>query len=228
LYHPFGADLPRSSNNPESLVNVYETDAEKVEALKKWWKENGLSVVAGVVIGLGAVFGWRFWVGYQASRGQAASAVFEQLMASAEAGDTDAARKQAEAIRAKYGSTAYAALASLVRARVELDAGNTAETRSALEQAIKEAPDHAVADIATLRLARVLVAGGDLAGARALLAEHDKGGSFRGDFAAVQGDIAAAQGQTADARKAYEEALAAGAADQELLQLKLENLPPAG
>lgn len=208
-------------------MDLYETDEEKVEALKKWWKENGLSVVAGVVIGLGAVFGWRQWVGYQDSRGQAASAAFEQLLASADAGKTDAARKQAKAIQAQYGSTAYATLASLVSARVEVGAGNTQGAKAALEEAMKGAPDPALADIAALRLARVLIASGDLAAAQDLVDQHGKASSFAGDFTAVQGDIAVAQGRTTDARRAYEAAIAAGAADPELLQLKLENLPPA-
>jgi predicted negative regulator of RcsB-dependent stress response len=208
-------------------VNLYETDEEKVEALKKWWKENGLSVVAGVVIGLGAVFGWRFWISYQDSRGQAASAAFEQLLATVHAGKTDAARKQAKAIQADYGSTAYATLASLVRARVEVGTANGQGATAALEEAIKDAPDPALAEIATLRLARVLIASGDLAAAQELADRHGEGGSFAGDYAAVQGDIAVAQGRTAEARKAYDAAIAAGAADPELLQLKLENLPPA-
>ncbi|MGA7978940.1 MAG: tetratricopeptide repeat protein [Chromatiaceae bacterium] len=209
-------------------MNVYETDDEKVEALKKWWKENGVSVVAGVVIGLGAVFGWRFWVSYQDTRAQAASAAFEQLMAAADAGNVEAARKHAETIEDHYGSTAYAALASLVRARVELGAGNSAGARAALRQAIEDAPDQGLAEIATLRLARVLVSSGDLSGARDLLSRYQNSGGFTGDFYSVQGDIAAAEGRPAEARKAYQEALAAGAADPELLQLKLENLPPAG
>ena len=40
-------------------MNVYETDEEKVEAIKGWWKENGLSVAGGLAIGLAAVFGRR-------------------------------------------------------------------------------------------------------------------------------------------------------------------------
>jgi predicted negative regulator of RcsB-dependent stress response len=210
------------------LVNIYETDDEKVEAIKKWWKENGVSVVLGVVIGLGAVFGWRYWTSYTDSRAQAASGLFEQLVANADAGKAQAARRQAEAIQADYGSTAYAPLASLVRARVELDAGNTAAARSALEQAMKNAPDPAVADIAALRLARLLVSTGALEEADSVISQHEGSVGFAGDFAAVRGDIAAARGRTAEARKAYQSAIELGAADPQLLRLKVENLPPAG
>jgi len=209
-------------------LNAYETDEEKVEALKKWWKDNGLSVVAGVGIGLAAVFGWRGWVGYQDSVGQQASAAFEQLLAAAEGDNTESALKQAELLAKDYGSTAYAAFAALVRARVEVESGNAAAARASLEDAIAKAPEPALARIAALRLARILIDEGNLAEARALIDKHDDGGSFAGDFAALRGDIAVAEGRTQDARQAYEQALAAGAAAPDLLKLKLENLPPAG
>jgi predicted negative regulator of RcsB-dependent stress response len=45
----------------------YETDDEKVEAIKAWWKENGVAIVMGVAIGLGAIVGWRYWGDYRDS-----------------------------------------------------------------------------------------------------------------------------------------------------------------
>lgn len=209
-------------------MNTYETDEEKVEALKKWWKDNGLSVVAGVGIGLAAVFGWRGWVGYQDSVAQQASGAFEQLLAAAEGGNTESALKQAELLAKEYGSTAYAAFAALVRARLEVESGNAAAARASLEDAIAKAPQPALARIAALRLARILIDEGDLAEAKAVVDKHDDGGSFAGDFAALRGDIAVTEGRTKEARQAYEQALAAGAAAPDLLRLKLENLPPAG
>ena len=209
-------------------MNVYETDDEKVEALKKWWKDNGLSVAAGIGIGLAAVFGWRGWVGYPDAVGKQASAAFEQLLAAADSGNTESALKQSELVTSDFGSTAYATLAALVRARVELEAGNVPGARAALEEAIAKAPDPGLARIAALRLARVEFGAGDMVAAKALLDEHDKDGSFAGDFAALRGDIAAAEGRMDEAREAYEQALAAGAADPELLELKIDNLPPAG
>jgi predicted negative regulator of RcsB-dependent stress response len=208
-------------------VNVYETDEEKVEALKKWWKENGLSVAAGIGIGLAAVFGWRGWIGYQDSVGQQASAAFEQVLAAVDSGNKESAIKQSELLE-EQGSKAYTAFADLVRARLELETGDTAEARAALEQAIANAPDPALARIAALRLTRVLIDSGDLAEATAVIAKHDNSESFAGDFAALRGDIAAAEGRIQDARDAYEQALATGTALPELTRLKLDNLPSAG
>jgi len=206
----------------------YETDEEKVEAIKKWWKENGTSVVAGIVIGLGAIFGWRAWNDYRDSIRQQASSAFEQLLASADKGEIQSARAQSKLLTEEYASTIYATLAALVQARVELQAGNMAWAQAALEQAIARSPDPGITRIAALRLARVLIAEGDLEAASILVAKHDDGGSFAGAFAAIRGNIAEAQGRTAEARAAYEKAIAAGAPTPDELRLKLENLPPAG
>jgi predicted negative regulator of RcsB-dependent stress response len=207
---------------------TYETDEEKVEAIKKWWKDNGTSVVAGVVIGLGAVFGWRAWVQHQDSVGQQASAAFEQLMASAESGNTESARTQADLLKEEFGGTPYAALASLLQARVDVEAGDPAAARAALEQAIETAADPAIASIAALRLVRLQIAAGELEAASATIERYDEGGTFAADFDALRGDLAAAAGRPAEAREAYTRAIAAGAANAELLRLKLENLPAAG
>lgn len=209
-------------------MNTYETDEEKVEAIKKWWKDNGVSVVGGVAIGLGAVFGWRAWVDHRDNVGQQASAAFEQLMVSAQTGSTDTARTQAQLLGKEYDGTPYATLAALVRARVEVEAGDTGAARAALEQAIEQAPEPAIAHIAALRLVRVLLAEGDPKSASAAIEKHDDGGRFGADFDALRGDVAAVAGRQDEAREAYARAIANGAANAELLQLKLDNLPPAG
>lgn len=206
----------------------YETDDEKVEAIKKWFKENGTSVVAGLAIGLAAVFGWRYWVEHREAVGQQASTAFEQLMIVAEGDDSAGALAQAQAIREGYASSAYASLADLMEARIKLKAGDPAGAEAALMRVMAEAPDPALSRIAALRLARILLDQGQLDRAGDLAAQYQDAGSFGGDFAAVQGDIAVSQGRYDEARQAYERAIAAGASLSELLRLKLQNLPAAG
>ncbi len=208
-------------------MNAYETDEEKVEAIKGWWKENGISVFGGLAIGLAAVFGWRAWVDHQEGMAQQASSAFEQLAATVETGNAAAARTQAALLLEKHGETPYGALANLLLARVEMDAKQPAAARKALEQAMAKAPDPGLARVAALRLARLLMAQGDLEAAATLIAQQDQGTAFKGDFAALRGDLALAAGRVAEARAAYDQAIALGAANAALLQLKVENLPPA-
>jgi len=209
-------------------VSEYETDDEKVESIKKWWKENGMSVVGGVAIGLAVVFGWRSWTDYRNGVGAQASAAFEQLMISAAAGEAESTAKQAQILDQQYGATPYPALGALVAARVLYESGDAPAAMTALQRLLVKAPDPALTRLAALRLARIQLALGQLDAAAATVAAHDDGAAFAGDFAAVRGDLAAARGDSAAARAAYEQAITAGTGLPQLIRLKLDNLPSAG
>ncbi len=205
-----------------------ETDEEKVEAIKRWWKANGVAVIAGVVIGLGAVIGWRTWVQHRTNVAQQASIALAQLQVSANAGDTDLARQQATAIVQDYGGTPYAMFAQLTTAKLALDIGEHAAAVAALQAATDTAPHPALASLAALRLARVQIDTGDLEAAAATIDRHADRDALAGDFAALRGDVAAAQGRVEEARAAYRQALEAGAGNARLIELKLDDLPANG
>ncbi|MBK1722348.1 tetratricopeptide repeat protein [Thiocystis violacea] len=206
----------------------YETDEEKVEAIKKWWRENGVSVVAGAAIGLASIYGWRLWIGHQDSVAGQASTAFEQLMTNASGSQPDAVAKQLGMLEEDFGSTPYPALGALVAAKSLYDAGKTPEAIAALQSVIDDAPDPALARIAALRLARIQVAEKQLDAAEKTIEAHDKSAAFAGEFAAVRGDIAAARGDAAAARTAYEQAIEKGSSLSQLIRLKIDNLPAAG
>ncbi|MGU3844696.1 YfgM family protein, partial [Vibrio diabolicus] len=42
-------------------MELYDTEEQQVEAIKDWWKENGKAVIIGAVVGLGGLFGWRYY-----------------------------------------------------------------------------------------------------------------------------------------------------------------------
>ncbi len=204
-----------------------QTDDEKVEAIKKWWKDNGVSVVAGVAIGLGSVIGWRAWVNHENSVAQRASIAFEQVLASSASGAGESAEKQAEILIDEYPGTPYAMFADLATAKVRVAGDDLAGAAAALNAAIERAPDPGLAKLAALRLARVLIQSGEPGKAADLIDKHDDGGPFAPDFAALRGDIAAAEGNTDAARTAYRKAIDGGAGNARLLELKLQDLPAA-
>jgi predicted negative regulator of RcsB-dependent stress response len=206
----------------------YETDDEKVESIKAWWKENGVAIVMGIAIGLAAIVGWRYWGDYRDSVAGQGSAVFDQVLASAGTGQTDAVMAQTRVLDEDFASTPYAALGALVEAKALYESGQPDAAMTALTRVIAAAPDPALARIAALRLARIQVAQGQLDEAAKTVAGHDTSPEFAGDFAAVRGDIAAARGDTAAAREAYEQAIAKGSGFSQVIRLKLDNLPAAG
>lgn len=206
---------------------MYETDDQQVETLKKWWRENGKSIIAGVVIGLAGVFAWRAWVDYRDDRAASASNVFDQLVQNVDRGSPEAATQQADLLARDFQSTPYATFGDLMQARVRFEQKDLPGAKAALERALAKAPDPALRTIAALRLARLLLSEGDTDGAAKVLDGHPAPAAFAGEYAALRGDIALAKGDPKAARAAYEQAILGQVGNPEQIQLKLDNLPPA-
>ena len=69
---------------------MVESDEEQLELIKKWWDENGTSLVTAVVLALGVTFGYRAWEDNVRETAEAASAKYENLVqAAAVAVDVD-------------------------------------------------------------------------------------------------------------------------------------------
>jgi predicted negative regulator of RcsB-dependent stress response len=205
------------------MVDVNLSEEEQVEALKKWWKENGRSVIAGLVLGLGGVFGWKAWTQHQQEMAEQASARFEQLGQSVAMGSTESAVKQAELLISDFGESPYAVFASLELAKVRLEQEDAKGVQPRLRWAIENSKDPSLRQIARLRLGRLMLSDGDLEGVSGILAQADDD-SFRGEFAKLRGDLALAQGDKEAARKAYQEALDNDASNIALVQMKLDDL----
>ncbi|MCU7932090.1 MAG: tetratricopeptide repeat protein [Candidatus Thiodiazotropha sp. (ex Codakia rugifera)] len=206
-------------------MSVYQTEEEQVEAIKRWWKENGTSVIAGLVIGLGGVFGWQAWGNYQDRIGGDAALAFSQMLGAVERRDATSAAKQAELMRANYDNSNYAVFAALAEARLKLDEGDVAIAKSRLEWANQQADNPALKQLVQLNLARILLDEGELDAAEKLVAATE--GGFAGEFAALRGDIAFARGDKASAATAYTQAMTLDVNNPGLLQMKLDDLAVA-
>lgn len=208
---------------PQSQATLHITEDEDVERLKQWWKEYGTTTIAGIVIGLVAVFGWRAWQDHQVGLSQRASAEFSQLLAATRDGKADAATVTGEAIIKDYSATPYAALASLTLAKLSVEQGDNAKAKERLAWVMENGDTEEVRLLAQLRLARVMLDSGELdAGLK--LVSSIPGGSYIAAREEVRGDLHAAKGEMEPARIAYQQALAAGTANADLVRMKLDDV----
>ena len=207
-------------------MSAYQSDEEQVEALKRWWSENGKAAVAGVVLGLGGIVGWQAWTQHQTSIAEQTSAQYQQFTMAISTGNTESAAKQAELLLSKQNKSAYAQFAALSMARQHLEQGDATAAQSQLSWAIENSSEPAIKQIARLRLARIKLSEGDAAGAEKLVNEASKD-AFAGEFAQLRGDIALANNDKEAARKSYQEALDNKVGDTELVQMKLDDLAVA-
>ena len=210
------------------MMDNYASDEELVENIKKWWKANGLSIIIGLAIGLAAIFGWRYWRSYQDHQAEAASQRYEALSQAVEAGKTAEANEQGEALANEFSRSPYTLLAMLQLARLAVQEGDNAVAAERLRWVVEHADRQELKDIARLRLARVLLALNQLAEAETQL-EQINSAVFYAEREELKGDLYLARAEPDKARVAYGAALAAaGAGGQNaLLQMKLDNLPPA-
>nr|WP_221195668.1 tetratricopeptide repeat protein [Halomonas organivorans] len=207
------------------------SEEEQVEALKRWWKENGTSLIAGAAIAAAGVFGWKAWQDYQTGQAEAASATYQQLLTlSGQDSLDEGARQQAEqlvsSLAEEHGDSLYTDLARLLEARLAVQAGDTDAAKTALEALVSDAERPYLQGLARLRLARLQLAGDDAETALATL-DGEIPAPLAAQRADIRGDAHLALGDREAARKAWQEALSLSqASDQPLygVQLKLDDL----
>ena len=202
------------------------TDEEKLELLKKWWKENGGSIITGVVLGLALLFGGKAWFAYQDRQAATASNIYAVMMVALDNGNAAVVTQRAGILMTDFSSTPYASLAGLALAKLKLDEGELVAAHAQLRWVLDNTGSEVLREIARLRLIRVLIAEQDLEGAEALIAQANKAGAFEALYAEIDGDIYTVRGDFINASKAYEQALAAMAGDspgRKQLQLKYEH-----
>jgi predicted negative regulator of RcsB-dependent stress response len=205
-------------------VDGYESEKEQIERLKKWWGENGKALLIGLCLGLGGLFGYRYWVSYQIAQGESASITYERFVAMASAGASDEAHEAGEAIIKLYPASTYAKLASMMLAKLDVDVNDYDSAAARLQWVIDAGPDTPIAAVARARIARILLAQGKPDEAWGML---EAGGTDLGRFPDLRGDILLAQGETIEARLKYLQAMEQAretGIDTQIIQLKLDNL----
>lgn len=183
-------------------------EQEQVDQLKAFWQKYRnliTGVVTVVLFAYAAYSGYQWWRNSQAA---AASQLYETMVTAIGKGDKDQTLRAADDLQKQFSSTAYAAMSSLVAARIAADAGDAAKAMDYLRWAAKNSSDKGYLALAKLRLAAQLIEQGaekDFAEADAILNEKAIPG-FEALWLERRGDWYLAQKKVAEARKSYEAA----------------------
>lgn len=207
-------------------MEAYETDEERIEAIKKWWKENGSSLVSGLVIGVSALVGWNLWTDHKQGVSDQASAVYSRMIASVAQGKSEQVLISAGELVTNFSDSSYAINAALAMAKVKVEQGDLVAAASQLRWAMDNASQAALKHIARLRLARVLLAQGKHAAALAELTGIEAG-SFKAIYEELRGDILLAQGKNKEAHDAFQSALSTlepMSQNRMILQMKIDSV----
>ena len=198
-------------------------EEQEINQLKDWWKENGKTIIVAFILGVGGMFGWRYWQAHQAEQIAQASAQYDALIYSAQQ-DEQAKKANIEQFVQANSKTAYAVFALLDEAKKETEKQDFAAAEANLNQALTQSQDEVLTSIVALRLSAVQFQLGQLDNALTSL-NQVKGESFNARKAILTGDIQVVKGDKVAAKNSFEQAQQSGGQlEQQMAKMKLNNL----
>ena len=183
-------------------------EEQEINQLKDWWKENGKTIIVAFILGVGGMFGWRYWQAHQAEQIAQASAQYDALIYSAQQ-DKQAKKANIEQFVQANSKTAYAVFALLDEAKKATEKQDFAAAEVNLNQALTQSQDEVLTSIVALRLSAVQFQLGQLDNALTTL-NQVKGESFNARKAILTGDIQIVKGDKVAAKNSFEQAQQSG------------------
>jgi predicted negative regulator of RcsB-dependent stress response len=218
-------------------VAIDSADEENVEALKKWWQENGKQLLISVFVVLGGIGGWDLYQNSEQESRNAASDIYEEILALTLKTDneplSDSERENiisyGQQLREEYPTSSYASFGTLFAAAAEVENRNLSQAEILLNWILESSTgglfsstEEGLLLTTKLRLGRVLLAQGDAARALDFVNTVDPK-EFETGFAELRGDIYVALDQLEEAQDAYSIAQQAGS-NSDALRMKLQEL----
>lgn len=202
------------------------SEREQWDALKRWLRENGPAIVAGVAIAALGLGGYRWWQARENNADLAAGTLYVRMENAFAQGNRTEAFIMLGDLERRYPSSPYADQARLASAKAFVDDDQLDRAADELRAVMQHSPDPVLKLIARLRLARVQIAQHQASDALATLNGANPGAlapqyeEARGDAYYAMGDKTAALAQYRLARAGE----ANGATDAGLLDLKISDL----
>ena len=206
-------------------------EQENLANLKSFWARYGNYIIGVITVALLVYAGMSAWKWYQRDQAADAGKLYETLINSISKNEKDKTYLAAEDLQKKYGGTSYAAMGSLVAAKVAMDSNDASKAQSYLKWTANQASDDSFRALAQLRLLGILIDQGteaSLKEADQLLKEKAVKGfeplwiERRGDWYLVQTKIPEARTEYLKAMKAMQSDRAFPEDARGLLKVKID------
>ncbi|MED6332443.1 MAG: tetratricopeptide repeat protein [Pseudomonadota bacterium] len=212
-------------------------EEENIEALKKWWDENGKPLLFFAIFVIGGYGAWLLWQNSQATDAETASDLYEEVLSLAisEPGlpvtEQESLRilELFDQLKVDYSGSVYALYGALFAAQQLVNANDLDAVEDSLQWVLDNQKnglfsqtDEGLILTTNLRLGRVILAKGESERALNLVNGIDPK-AFEAGFAELRGDIYVTMGRIVDARDAYIAAQQAGSSNDGL-RMKLDDL----
>lgn len=204
-------------------MEVYSNDNEQVDALRRFFANNGKALAVGVVIGIAALGGWRYWASHQESSAKAVSAQYQQLTSAMRADKPQTL--EAVSNFANENSNTYGALASMDVAKQYVDSNQLDKAATQLQNGLKDTKDANLQAVINLRLARIQLQQNQADAALKTL-DGVKGDGWTAIVADIRGEALLSKGDKQGARDAWSKGVESDASPalKQMMQMKMNNL----
>ena len=205
-------------------MEIYDTEEEQLEALKRWWKENSTATIVGLVMGIVIILGWNYWQDHKKAQAAQASATYDQLLKALDDDKKESADKLAERMQEQFKGTEYAAFSGLFQAKLKTQQGDLAAAKQILKKIAAES-NKQLSNIAKIRLVRLMLATGEYEQGLQVINDVDAkaAASYSDNYDELVGDLYVALDRLDEARTSYQNALRNGQ-QSPLLQFKIDDL----
>lgn len=204
-------------------MEVYSNENEQVDALRRFFANNGKALAVGVIVGIAALGGWRFWSSHQEGADKAASAQYQQLTSAMQADKPQTL--EAVASFASENNSTYGALAALDLAKQYVAANQLDKAITLLQSGLKDTKDANLQAVINLRLARIQLQQNQADAALTTL-NNVKGDGWTAIVADIRGEALLSKGDKQGARDAWSKGAESQASPalKQMLQMKMNNL----
>ena len=184
------------------------TDQQQAEVVKQWLKDNGLSILFSIGLGISAYFGLQFYQQSQLKESESASRLYAEVEFALKQQRMAQAQNLLQEMDNNFSGSPYQQQSHLAMAKLHMDSLDYDNAIIQLEFVMENARDESFQHIARLRIARIMIEQDELDGALALLDSVTASPiAYTPYYEGVKGDIYTALGQLEKAKVAYSLAL---------------------
>ena len=198
----------------KNFIEIGKTEDEQAQQIKKWLKENGPQIIAGIVLGLGGIWGLGAYKAHEYQQTIEARALYLNSNTAA-----------LEELNTNHSDSGYLPQATLMQAKIAAKDKNYKLALQHLSPLMTD-DNSLIAKVATMRTASIQLELGSFSEAIATL-DNTASGEFDGLYSQLKGDIYVANNNIDEAKKYYRLALSQISKDSELqslISIKLADL----
>ncbi|HET9843859.1 MAG TPA: tetratricopeptide repeat protein [Gammaproteobacteria bacterium] len=207
-------------------METYVTEEQQLDAIRKWFKEHGKTLLTAISLAVLLALGIRYWLHHKEVVRLKASDQYMAMVLNQNQEDVQSMQTKAQTLMKDFSHTPYASLAALQLAKHAVETQEFAKALQHLQWVIDNSSVVEFQLVARARAARILMHLGQYEKALQLCTVTNSDG-YTSLLEELKGDIYVAQNKPELAKKAYTAALKSTKEkdlEHPLLRMKLQEL----